>query len=192
MHPHGLLGARRDAVVRSASACSPAILALVLTLAVYACGRLLPAPADPLDVVAGHRRLGRRHRRLLPAARPGRRLRRDRAICSRGNYVIGRRLVPLIVVKCWIWSTRWARAPRAACWRRCSSWAGRSGRWSRYFLPGGDHAAVAAGEHGRRHGRHHALAPDRHRLRPGTDARHQRAAGAADRLGRSRTASRCW
>ena len=50
----------------------------------------LPPPADPLDVVAGARRAGRRPRRPDPAARARRRLRHHRRPAATGDTTRGR------------------------------------------------------------------------------------------------------
>ena len=81
-------------------------------------GRRVPAPADPLDVVAGDRRPGDRHRRLDVSAGARRRLRRDRrAAAGRRRRTRDRRRADRQVDRSG--RSRSARARRAACSRRC-------------------------------------------------------------------------
>ena len=54
---------------------SVGVLSLILTWGIYAAEYAFHRFSDPLDVVAGDRRAGGRHRRILPANGPRRRLR---------------------------------------------------------------------------------------------------------------------
>ena len=94
------------------------MLSALLTLGVYAAEDAFPEAADSLDVVAGDRRRGGRHGRLIfPQA------------LGVGYDTIGALLqgdVPrTMIARCpageigHLGRSRWARERPAACWRRC-------------------------------------------------------------------------
>ena len=120
-------GAAASVVHRARRACSAASLAgllagalsALLTQAVYAAEDAFQHAADPLDVVAGDRRPGDRHRRLDLPAGARRRLRRRSASCSRATSP-ARMIVGILIVKSIdLGGVARARAPPAACSRRC-------------------------------------------------------------------------
>ena len=125
--------------------------------------------ADPLDVVAGHRRPGHRARRLIfPQA------------LGVGYDTIGALLqgdVPrnviagILLVKSVIWAVSLGSGTSGGVLAPLLMMGGALGGIEAMFLPHEGAGILAAGQHGRDSGRHHAVAIHRHHLRPGTDAR---------------------
>jgi chloride channel protein, CIC family len=104
-----------------------------------------------------------------------------------GNYSLGP-LITLILVKCSIWAIALGSGTSGGVLAPLLIMGGALGALE-YFAAvtfgatGGRRHPVASGEHGRRHGRHHALPPDRGPVCHRTNARHQHLPGPVDRLG---------
>ena len=140
--------------------------------------RRVPAAADPLDVVAGDRRPGDRHRRAASSRR-----RSASATTSIGGLLQGdvprRVIVGVLVVKSVIWAVSLGSGTSGGVLAPLLMMGGALGGVEARFLPVRRRRLLAARQHGRDPRRHDALAAHRHRLRARADPRRQHAAAAA-------------
>ena len=108
--------------------------------------------ADSLDVVASHRRPGRRHRRRLPTARLGVGYDIIRELMQRAEfpvYALGR-LLALMAVKAFIWSAALGSGTSGGVLAPLLDHGRRPGGAGIVVSAGRRSAAVGAGRHGRR------------------------------------------
>ena len=120
------------------AACSPGLLAgalsALLTQAVYAAEDALPAPADPLDVVAGDRRARHRRRRLDVSAGARRRLRRHRRAAA-GRRRRHASILGVLIVKSIIWSVSLGSGTSGGVLAPLLMMGGALGGVEAWFLP---------------------------------------------------------